>query len=186
MSQCLIGKGTNMYVCECSREFTTFRGLIYHKKFCGINKISYDSGYQTRIDEHGRLIYIHREILEKKIGRKLKRNEVAHHIDGNKLNNVQDNLEVMTRSYHGKHHIENKSEVEFNEWCNKIMTTKIINDSQVRGINCKGAKLNEEKVKYIRIELKNGRSYKELSEVYNVHPFTIEDIDKKRSWKHIK
>ena len=34
------------------------------------------------------------------IGRKLKNNEVVHHIDGDKLNNDINNLKLMTRKEH--------------------------------------------------------------------------------------
>jgi len=36
-------------------------------------------------------------ILEEKLGRKLEKNELAHHIDENKLNDSPENLEVMTK-----------------------------------------------------------------------------------------
>ncbi len=43
-------------------------------------------------------------IVEQLIGRRLFRNEVVHHIDGNTLNNDQDNLWLMTISQHMKAH----------------------------------------------------------------------------------
>ena len=55
----------------------------------------------------------HRYVLEQKLGRKLKDNEVAHHINGIKHDNRPENLEVMTLSnhsiYHGKQRIETKT-----------------------------------------------------------------------------
>ncbi|MEI6236164.1 MAG: HNH endonuclease signature motif containing protein [Planctomycetota bacterium] len=47
---------------------------------------------------------VHIIILEKKIGRKMMKGEVTHHIDGNKLNNNPDNLMLMTRSEHSRLH----------------------------------------------------------------------------------
>jgi len=38
--------------------------------------------------------YVHRDVAEKKLGRKLKGGEVVHHIDGNSLNNSPKNLKV--------------------------------------------------------------------------------------------
>jgi len=38
--------------------------------------------------------YVHRWVEENKLGRKLKTNEVVHHIDGNPLNNSPNNLKV--------------------------------------------------------------------------------------------
>lgn len=42
----------------------------------------------------------HREIAERALGRKLTRNEIMHHLDYNKANNVPSNLVVCTRAYH--------------------------------------------------------------------------------------
>jgi len=50
----------------------------------------------------------HRLVMEKHIGRKLTQNEIVHHIDKNKLNNVISNLEVMTREDHAHlHYLDN-------------------------------------------------------------------------------
>lgn len=42
----------------------------------------------------------HRLIMEKHMGRKLRDDEIIHHIDGNKMNNVVENLEIVSRSQH--------------------------------------------------------------------------------------
>ncbi len=47
---------------------------------------------------------MHVLVCEKLIGRRLFRNEVVHHIDGDTLNNSVNNLQVMTISQHGKLH----------------------------------------------------------------------------------
>lgn len=41
-----------------------------------------------------------RLIIEKKLGRRLTRNEVVHHINGNKADDRIENLAVLSRSYH--------------------------------------------------------------------------------------
>ena len=46
----------------------------------------------------------HRVVMEKKLGRKLKSNELVHHKDENKKNNNQNNLQLTNRSNHAKIH----------------------------------------------------------------------------------
>jgi len=47
---------------------------------------------------------VHRLIAEKALGRKLKANEIPHHLDNNGLNNANDNLVICTRAYHAMIH----------------------------------------------------------------------------------
>ena len=47
---------------------------------------------------------LHRVVAEQKIGRRLRGDEVVHHLDGNPLNNEPGNLEVMTHSEHCRLH----------------------------------------------------------------------------------
>ncbi|KLN96228.1 hypothetical protein VK86_11345 [Moellerella wisconsensis] len=46
----------------------------------------------------------HVVIMEKIIGRKLIPNECVHHIDRNRSNNSPENLQLMTRESHARHH----------------------------------------------------------------------------------
>ena len=55
----------------------------------------------------GRVRETHRYVMEQKLGRKLLRTEIVHHIDGNKLNNNPDNLELMTLVEHTRMHYNN-------------------------------------------------------------------------------
>ena len=61
--------------------------------------------------------YEHRLIAEKKMGRKLLTGEQVHHIDENKLNNEESNLEVIKSLRHHRYlhsHKNNKSPDEEN------------------------------------------------------------------------
>jgi HNH endonuclease len=50
--------------------------------------------------------YEHRIVAERKLGRRLKEGEVVHHIDGDRLNNDPDNLEILSsQSEHMKLHM---------------------------------------------------------------------------------
>lgn len=48
----------------------------------------------------------HVRVMELHIGRRIKRNEVVHHKDENRRNNVLTNLKLMTRSEHARLHRE--------------------------------------------------------------------------------
>lgn len=52
----------------------------------------------------GKCIDEHRHIMQQHIKRKLNRNEVVHHINGNKRDNSIENLEIKTRSEHSREH----------------------------------------------------------------------------------
>ncbi len=51
-------------------------------------------------DEAGRWAIEHVVVMEKRIGRKLHRGEIVHHIDGNRQNNSDDNLYLCRNHVH--------------------------------------------------------------------------------------
>jgi hypothetical protein len=60
------------------------------------------TGTKTYVKENRR--HQHRIVMEKIIGRKLRKGEIVHHIDENKKNNDPNNLQVMTQSEHARLH----------------------------------------------------------------------------------
>lgn len=48
----------------------------------------------------------HRYLLEQHLGRKLTRTEHIHHVNGDKLDNRVENLEVMSQAEHNRHHFK--------------------------------------------------------------------------------
>ena len=61
------------------------------------------------ININGHKVYEHRYVMEQYLGRKLKHGEEIHHIDGNKLNNSIDNLQLLTTAEHRKLHVDPKT-----------------------------------------------------------------------------
>jgi len=72
-----------------------------------VNIIKYrGTGTKTYVKENGR--HQHRVVMEKHLGRKLLFTDIVHHINENKKDNRLENLQLMTRSEHIKHHIHDK------------------------------------------------------------------------------
>jgi len=61
------------------------------------------AGYK-RLSVNGEFIFEHRFVVEKFLRRKLRASEVVHHLNGDKLDNRIDNLQVMSNSDHCKEH----------------------------------------------------------------------------------
>ncbi len=67
----------------------------------------------TRISTNGYVEYtmgenkfrsVHVVKMEKRLGRRIRDDEIVHHIDKDKQNNDENNLALMTRSGHTRHH----------------------------------------------------------------------------------
>lgn len=76
-----------------------------------------------------------RWIMEKHLGRKLKSDEVVHHIDENPYNNNLKNLQVMARAEHIRHHAtgRQKSAETIKKWRASIPSRKLEQNANWRG-----------------------------------------------------
>lgn len=58
--------------------------------------------WDTTLGKRGLWKYKHREILEKKLGRKLRSDEIIHHKDDDENNFSLNNLQVVSRAEHAR------------------------------------------------------------------------------------
>lgn len=72
---------------------------------CGRKNVGNSGGGYRIIYVNRKRIYEHRHVMEQHIGRKLKAREHVHHLDGNRLNNKIENLELIDASEHGRRHL---------------------------------------------------------------------------------
>lgn len=61
----------------------------------------------------------HRKVVEQFLGRKLKRSEIVHHINGDKKDNRIENLQIMTQAEHNRLHKEKLPKVKICIVCGK-------------------------------------------------------------------
>lgn len=116
----------------------------------------------------------HRLIMEKRLGRKLTFNEVVHHIDGNSLNNEDDNLLLMSRSEHIKLHQKNGDIPKSN--------SSSISDFGKISLCVINSSVNEDIARRIKY---NNESPNLLINELNISKFTISRIRTNKSWNHI-
>jgi len=79
----------------------TYRSPPFNLRGYKAFTVKYSDGSKATVLEH-------REVMEKLSGRSLHSSEFVHHKDGNKQNNVPENLEVITRSEHTKLHQQHR------------------------------------------------------------------------------
>lgn len=166
-----------MYSCKkCGRSYQRKCDRTRHENKCGDTFIN--MGYECFIDYDGNQVFVHRHIMEQKLGRKLKAGEEVHHKDEIKLNNDPDNLELTNKADHTSHHW--KSRKYDDKIKLKISKNKIINWQNINTV-----KLTPEKVIEIRRRLNNKEKQKVLAAEYGVSHYTIMDIRYRKTWKYI-
>lgn len=107
-------KGKLIKCKQCGKEFYSTRNMFCSSKcFYDYKKENYK---HKEYEENGYIVLYkngynkkgnakqHVLIMENYLGRRLNKNEVVHHIDGNKKNNDISNLKLMTRAEHSRFH----------------------------------------------------------------------------------
>lgn len=116
-------RNKNTYIClNCGITFIGIRNGKTNLKFCtqecskifmkGENSFAFKNGWTINsagyrcIKVGNKYLYEHRIVMEEFLNRKLKKDEVVHHKDKNKLNNCIENLQLMTKKEHDRLHTE--------------------------------------------------------------------------------
>ncbi len=63
---------------------------------------NFGGGRYLKTDVNGKTVSVHRLVMEEKLGRPLTKDEVVHHINGDKKDNRPENLAVMSFSEHSR------------------------------------------------------------------------------------
>lgn len=82
------------------RRGKSFKPDMKTREILGKHRVVSGGGYIFKMVSGHKYKPEHRLIAEKTLGRKLDKNEVVHHINGNKQDNRPENLQVMTRREH--------------------------------------------------------------------------------------
>jgi len=125
-----------------------------------------------RMRVKGRLIDRHRYVMEQHLGRKLRSDEIVHHINEDTQDDRIENLEVTTRSDHARGHVTEES------------IDRLVLSRQVVGEETYNSVFTDEDIRDIRRRLDAGEGGKDLAEEYGVAPQTISKIKLRKSWKH--
>jgi transposase-like protein len=100
----------NVLTCDfCKSDIFRNKRLIFKNNFCNrlcrtsYRRINAKSPYRE-VCKNGVRIFEHRYVVEKSLGRALRKNELVHHINGNGHDNRIENLKIVTAKEHAKYH----------------------------------------------------------------------------------
>ena len=113
-------------------------------------------------DDNGKRIFIdeHRFVMENHIGRKLNKNEIVHHIDGNKSNNNINNLQIMSEKEHKILHLkDNFHTLDAIKKKNKNLQHRAMYSQR---------KINDEQLIKMIYDYKNGIKLRQIDRKYNL------------------
>jgi len=101
------GKRAHKWSIESRQKLSnSIKGMAHPRAKALFSERLHKSGPKTyvvvKVAPTGKWQYKHRFVMEQFIGRKLKKREHVHHVDGNTLNNNIDNLQLLINADHNR------------------------------------------------------------------------------------
>jgi len=93
---------------DCSRAYMTMENSPFFKNGRRIDS----NGYVIILVGPKKIEYEHRVVMENHINRKLEGNEIVHHKNGNRTDNRIENLAIMEKVEHDRHHTIERHKTE--------------------------------------------------------------------------
>ena len=129
-------------------------------------------GFAAATRQSNKAVYMHRLVVEKHLGRRLRKTEIVHHIDDDTQNNAIKNLMLTT---HKKH-------MEMHNFANRVSSgQKRMNSLK----SLSSAVLCEADIPEVRQMIRDGRSYTEIGDEFGVGDTAIAKIKSGRHWSHV-
>ncbi len=121
----------------------------------------------------------HRIVMESILGRRLEKDEIVHHVNGNGRDNRPENLEVLTRAEHSRLHRINGD--------TGVMSPEAIERQRRRyqGEGSPMSKLKAGQIPAILEWIRLGASSVAIGQRYGVSESAIRDIRDGYSWNHL-